>query len=89
MALWEAYEDEEAEDIPLVCPECGSDDLESLGEDEEHVHDLSTTCIAASIVTTEHPKKVTEEKSQRPGKCMDCGKIIEPGHVICRDCIPF
>ena len=56
---------------------------------EEHVHDLSTTCIAASIVTTEHPKKVTEEKSQRPGKCMDCGKIIEPGHVICRDCIPF
>ena len=35
MALWEAYEDEEAEDIPLVCPECGSDDLESLGEDED------------------------------------------------------
>jgi hypothetical protein len=23
------------------------------------------------------------------GKCMDCGKQIEYGQVICKDCIPF
>ena len=58
--------------------------LKKLFEVHGH-HTINQDAVGQPI----YPMEVTEEKSQRPGKCMDCGKIIEPGHVICRDCIPF
>ena len=53
---------------------------------EGHVHDGGSGMVG---VVTGPPFKKRVLTITKPGVCMDCGKKIGAGEVICKECIPF